>query len=199
MKSNALTVLVGLIALAGLIIGLVALQRTAVVRELALSEIVVEEANSLSSPVFREESNRYSYLALYDISIANMSGPAVTLERVKKSRAGVGFLAMLKENDIISLNAKEKAFISEQGSAAIKNNPRLLKTIGQQDMGDSSEVNLKIAPGETKVIHVGLTLEPYDTERQALANMGLVSFELEFSNGKRYVFQRGFPIYPIRQ
>jgi hypothetical protein len=199
MKSNALILLVGLIALAGLVVGLVALQRTTIVRELALSEIVVEEANSLSSPVFHEESNTYSYLALYDISIANMSGPAVTLERVKKSRAGAGFLTLLKEKDIVSFETQEKAFISEQGSAAIKSNPRLLKAIGQQDMGEASDVNLQIAPGETKVIHVGLTLEPYGAEMRALANMGLVSFELEFNNGKRYVFQRGFPIYPIRQ
>jgi hypothetical protein len=198
MKSHLITVLLALLAIVGIILGAMALRQAHIARQLALSEIVVEEANSMSTPVFDQDTNHYSYLTLYDISIANMSGPTVTLRRVRKSAASGGFLAMLKGNEVVSLQVNEKAFVSAQGSAAIKNDPRLLKSIGQQDMGESASVNIEIKPGEAKVLHIGLTLEPYDINMQALADVALVSWELEFDNGKSYIFQRGFPLYPIK-
>lgn len=198
MKSHALNVVIGIIAIAALVVGIMALQQAKSARELALSEISIEEMNSLSTPVLNEETNAYSYLTLYDISIANMSGPSVTLQAVKKATSGAGFLAMLKGQDVVSVQVHAKAFISEKSSSAIKADPRLLKTIGQTDMGEDEELDLTIDPGETKIIHIGIALEPYDANKEALANMALVSFELAFTNGKNYSFQRGFPIYPIK-
>ncbi|MBN1482324.1 hypothetical protein EH223_09015 [candidate division KSB1 bacterium] len=200
MKVNALLLLlIAILAIGALVVSFVALNRAQSARELALSEIIVEEANSMSTPVYHEETNKYGYLTLYDISIANMSGPALKLDRVAKTTSGVGFLSLLKGPDLVNAQVNAKAFISEKGSAAIKNEPRLLKSIGLEDMGDAVEVGMTIAPGETKVIHLGLTLEPYTADMRAVANMALVSFELLFDNGKSYIFQRGFPIYPLQQ
>ncbi|MBN1561943.1 hypothetical protein JW998_16950 [candidate division KSB1 bacterium] len=197
MKANLITALVALLAIAGILLGGLALSQARSARQLALSEVIVEEVNSLSTPVFDQDSGQYSYLTLYDISIANMSGPRLTLQRVKKA-TGAGFLAMLKGKDVVSLKVNEKAFVSDVGSTAVKNEPRLLKTVGQQDMGESSTVNIVIEPGETKVLHLGLTLQPFDADAQPLAHVALVAWELEFDNGKSYIFQRGFPIYPVK-
>ncbi|MBN1465852.1 hypothetical protein JXA02_08835, partial [candidate division KSB1 bacterium] len=128
----------------------------------------------------------------------NMSGPRLTLLRVKKATTGVGFLAMLNGQDVVSLDLDEKAFVSDATITAVKNEPRLLKTVGQQDMGESTSVNIVIEPGETKVLHLGLKLNPYDANLQPLAHVGLVAWEFEFDNGKSYFFQRGFPIYPVK-
>lgn len=198
MKSNALTIVVGLVAVVALVVGFVALNQAKTAQQLALSEIVVEEVNSLSTPILSEETNTYSFLAMYDISITNMSGPTVTLTSVKKSTTGAGFLALLDGANVVTVEVNEKAFISEQGSSAIKANPRLLRTIAQHDMGDEASVNMTMNSGETKVLHIGLILEPYSAENETLARMALVSFELEFDNGKSYIFQRGFPIYPVK-
>ncbi len=198
MKSNALTIVVGLVAVVALVIGFVALNQAKTAQLLALSEIVVDEVNSLTTPILSEETNTYSFLAMYDISITNMSGPTVTLTSVKKSTTGAGFLALLDGENIVTVKVNEKAFMCEYGSSAIKANPRLLKTIAQQDMGDEAAANLTMNSGETKVLHVGVILEPYSAENQTLARMALVSFELEFDNGKSFIFQRGFPIYPVK-
>lgn len=200
MKAHILLLLgVAILAIAAMVVGVVALHQAKIARALALSEIVVEEVNAISTPVYHEETNKYSYLTLYDISIANMSGPPIKLVRVAKATSGAGFLSLLKGPDLVNAHVNAKAFQSDKGSAAIRNEPRLLKSIGIEDMGHAAEVGMTIAPGETKVIHVGLTLEPYAADMTAVANMALVSFELLFDNGKSYVFQRGFPIYPIQQ
>jgi len=197
MKSNAFVIVVGIISIAALILGFLAMNQAKTAKELALSEINIEEVNSLNTPVLNEETNTYSFLTLYDISVANMSGPAVTLVSLKKASQGAGFLTLLKGQDVVAIDVKEKAFLSEKSSSAIKADPRLLKSIGNEDMGDGVKVNVAIAPGETKVIHIGISLDSYDADKELLANMALVSFELEFDNGKSYFFQRGFPIYPI--
>ena len=199
MKIHIFLVLVALLAVAAIILGFMALQEARYAQQLAMSDIIVEEVNSISTPVFDQESGQYSYLALYDISIANMSGPQVVLKSIKKSTSGAGFLTLLKGQDIVSHDVNESAFVSTKGSGEIKSNPRLLKTVGQQDMGEGSDVNLILQPGENKVVHIGLTFNPYDAERQALASVALVSYELLFDNGKSYIFQRAVPIFPIPQ
>lgn len=198
MKSNVFTIVVGIIAVAALVVGITALNQANTAQDLALSDIVIEEVNSLSTPILSEETNDYSFLTLYDISVANMSGPRVTLKSVKKSTTGAGFLTLLKGTEVVTVQVNERTFTSEQSSSAIKADPRLLKTIGKQDMEDGEEVNLTIEPGETKIVHVGIILEPYSADKDAQVNMALVSYELEFDNGKSYIFQRGFPIYPIK-
>ena len=199
MKSNIFLVLVTLLAIAAIILGLVALREARYAQQLAMSEIIVEEVNSISTPVFDQETGQYSYLALYDISIANMSGPQVVLKSIKKSTSDAGFLTLLNGQDIVSHDVNENAFVSTKGSSEIKQNPRLLKTVGQEDMGEGADVNLILEPGETKVMHIGLRLVPYNADNQALASLALVSYELLFDNGKSYIFQRAVPIFPIPQ
>jgi hypothetical protein len=65
-------------------------------------------------------------------------------------------------------------------------------------MGEGQELNLAVEPGETKIVHVGIMMQPYGVDKDALASLALVSYELEFDNGKSYIFQRGFPIFPIK-
>ena len=69
----------------------------------------------------------------------------------------------------------------------------------QKDMGEARRIELFIPSGESKTIRPGIALQPYDDSNRPLANVILVSFRLRFSNGKTYIFRRGFPIQPIRQ
>lgn len=198
MKSNGLLLFATLLAVAALIVGVLALNTANTAKTLALSEIVVEEVNSLTTPVLNEGSGEFSYLTMYDVSIANMSGPAVTLEKISKAKKGGGFLTLLKGEEIVAADVNAKAFITEQSSSAIKANPRLLKEAPQSDMGEAAPVDLVIEPGETKVLHLGVSLQPF-VQGGAVANVALVSWRFEFDNGKSYVFRRGFPIYPLRK
>ncbi len=197
MKSNALLSLVALLAVIALIVGVLALNTANTAKTLALSEIVVGEVNSLSTPVLNEEDGALSYLTVYDISIANMSGPAVTLEKISRAESG-GFLTLLKGEDVVAADVKARAFVTEQSSSAIKANPKLLKDIPQSDMGDAVEIGLVIEPGQTKVLHLGVSMQPFSDDG-VVANMALVSWRFEFDNGKSYIFRRGFPIYPLRK
>lgn len=199
MKSNSIAALVLIVALAALVVGVMALTAAHSAKELALSQVVVEEVNSLTTPVYDEESRVYSFLSLYDISIANMSGPAVTLTTISKAQSGGGFVMLLRGKEAIASDVHAKTIVSEHSSGAVKANPKLLKDMPAVDAGDNYAADLKINPGETKVLHLGLSLQPFTEEGEAVANMALVSWKLQFSNGKSFFFRRGFPIYAVRQ
>jgi len=199
MKSRGFILFIAVVAIAALVVGLLALNAAGNARQLALSEVAVEEVNSLNTPVFDEASGAYKFLALYDISIANMSGPAVTLTHIKKVQSGGGFLTLLKGEEVVSADVQEKAIVSEQSSAAVQANPKLLKSLLSDNAGDDYAANMKIEPGETKLIHLGVLMHPFTDAGTSLANVALASWKLEFSNGKTYVFRRGFPIYPIQK
>jgi hypothetical protein len=198
MNSKILMIFTIVLAIAAIIIGLMAFSMATNAEQLALSEIVVEEVNSLSTPVLDEESGEYTFLTMYDISIANMSGPSVTLTDIEKAKSGGGFLTLLQGENYVSDEVNERALVSAEGIAAIKANPGVLKDLLKSDMGESFSANLKIEAGETKILHIGVALKPYGDGKEPLAKVVLASWKLNFDNNKTYVFRRGFPIYPIQ-
>jgi len=199
MNSKGLVLFLVVAVIAALLLGLFALMAAMDARQLALSVIVVEEVNSLSTPVLDEESGAYSFLAMYDVSIANMSGPPVILTSIEKGKTGGGFLSLLRGEEVVTAKVDEKAFVSSDGVTTIKANPKLLKTLMHSDMGQRQEINLALEAGETRVIHIGVMVQPFDEAGNIAANVALVSWQLNFDNGKTYIFRRGFPIYPIQK
>lgn len=198
MTHKGLFLLILFVAIAALILGSVALQQALTAKKIALSEIDIEEINSYTTPVFTEESQSYEYLAMYDISIANRCGPKVVLETIAKLNEGSGFLTLIQGEEVVGNEIDAKVFVGEKSINEIKGNPRLLKQIAKVDMGDRYEIGLSLQPGETKIIHIGIILNPYSEDLQPVANMVLVSFQFQLDIGKEYIFRRGFPVYPIQ-
>ncbi len=199
MKKQTLSLIALIVAIVALGIALYAVMAAQKAQQWAVSELVVEEHNSLHTPIYDEERSAYGFVTIYDISISNVSGPLVTLKKVAKAESGSGFLAFLRGEEVVHLDVETKAFISKWSSSQIQADPKKLKELTTEDMGDAQVLDLTLNPGETKIIHVGVALEPYDEQNQPLANMVLTSFELQFDNGKSYTFRRGFPIYPLQQ
>lgn len=199
MKKHGLSILGLVVAIVAVGLAVYAIQLAKTAQRWAISELLVEEHNSLHTPVYDEERSAYGFVTVYDISISNISGPAVMLNHVAKSQQGSGFLAFLRGEEVVSLDTEATAFISPWSSSQIQADPKRLKELMDQDMEQAEEVNLSLKPGETKIIHVGVVLQPYDETHSPLANMALTSFELAFDNGKSYTFRRGFPIYPIQK
>lgn len=187
------------ISLLALLIATVALYQAKEARLLALSDIKVEELNSFVTPVFDEQSGKWSYFALFELSVSNQSGPAVVLQSVGKMTGGSGFLVPLVGQEIVNKKIPYHTFLVKQSIAEIRQNPRLLKNIMDKDMGEAARVDLKIEPGESKKIRIGISLNPYDEENKPLAQVVLLSYKLQFDNGKSYIYRRGFPIQPIKQ
>ena len=186
-----------LIALVALALAVVALYSAHDARKLALSEITVEERVPLLTPIFNEETGTWSYIALYDVNITNMCGPDIILTSISKETTGGGFLVPLKGEEIISCPMTYKAFVVEPSFKEIMANPRLLKTLFHNDMGESAAVDLHLAAGATKSVRFGVSLDAYDSAKQPLAQVVLVSFRLLFNNGKSYLFRRGVPVQPL--
>jgi hypothetical protein len=196
--NKSVTILSVVLAAAALLLAIFALVQIKSVRQLALSELVIEEHDSLSAPVFDEEKQTFSFVTLFDISITNHSGPAVTLTSVQKIPSSKQFLTLLKNEEIVNADVQTRAFPLESSSAEVQANPRMLKTLMSQDMGESANFNVSVAPGATKIFHLGVALSPYNVEKQAVATAALCSFELKFDNGKTYIFRRAFPITPLQ-
>ena len=188
-----------LIAVAALLVAVISLYHARTARQLALSEISIEEKSALTTPVFDQAAKKWSYLALYELSVTNHSGPDVTLARVAKDSDGAGFLVPLDEQRVVGNDISYRAFLSDRSIAEIRSNPRLLKTLAQTDMGDAARVDRKLARGESTTIRLGVSLDVYDEKNEPLVNVVLLSYRLDFSNGKTYYFRRGFPILPLKE
>jgi hypothetical protein len=187
--------LVGVIALA---LAVVALYNAQVAKNLALSEVTLEERSPLLTPVFNEESGTWSYLAIYEVSLTNTSGPAITLASISKETSGAGFLVPLKGEEVVGTLLKYKAFMVEPTLPDIMANPKLLKSIVGNDMGESKVMNLPLAPGVSKSVRFGVSIDAYDSANQPVAQVVLLSFRFLFDNGKTLIFRRGFPIQPLK-
>ncbi|NIA31584.1 MAG: hypothetical protein GWP06_16960, partial [Actinobacteria bacterium] len=135
---------VAFISLLALIVAAVALYNAGIARQIALSQISVEERNSLATPVFDQQEGKWSYLAIYEVSVGNLGGPDVTLENVSKVSEGAGFLVPLRGQEIVNETLKYKAFLVKPTIGEIRANPKLLKTIAQADMGAVIPLNLLI-------------------------------------------------------
>ena len=188
-----------LIALVALIVAVVALVTSKTARELALSEVEIEERNSLVTPIFNEASGEWSFLALYEVGVSNLSGPDVLLRHVAKETKGAGFLVPLNQDQVVAdVDLQPKAVLFDESLAQIEADPRLLKDLAQKEMADVQPVNIMIRNGETKTLRFGVMLRPYDSNQDPLARMVLLSYQLNFDNGKSVLFRRGFPILALK-
>ena len=197
-QSPKFQILLVFITVVALLFATIALYTARNAKELALSEITVEEQNSLTTPVFDQQTNSWSYVALYELNISNQSGPEVTLEKVAKDENGSGFIVPLQGETVLDISLDHKAFVFNNSIGEIKSNPCLLKELAKSDMGESATVDLKLKNGESKAVRFGLSLKAYDQSNGPFAQVVLVSFKLFFSNGKTYTFRRGFPVPPIK-
>ncbi len=187
-----------LISLVALLVSTIALYNAKNARQIALSEISVEERNSLITPVFDQQEGKWSYLAIYEMSVSNLGGPDVTLESVSKVTEGAGFLVPLSGQEILNETLKYKAFFVKPTLDEIRTNPKLLKTISQSDISATAPLNLLIKNGESKTIRLGVLLDAFNKENKPIARVVLLSYRLNFSNGKSIIFRRGFPLQPIK-
>jgi len=188
------TVLLIVILAAALIISLLALNLANRAYRLALSDIEIEERNTLMTPVFDQETEKWSYLAIYEISLTNQGTDRIVLGEIAKVTEGMGFLVPLKGSEFVDKDIKYKAFIVEPTLADIRINPRLIKTIAANDMGESHSVKLELESGQTKSIRFGVLVNAYDESEIPYAQVILLSFRLKFDNGKMKIFRRGFPV-----
>jgi hypothetical protein len=194
-KQNILPIFVAVISL---LVATIALYVAHSAKELALSEITVEEQNSLTTPIFDQQTNSWGFVALYELAISNQSGPAVVLETVAKAEEGSGFIVPLNGETVLDIPLENTAFVLDNSIEEIKSNPRLLKDLTKNDMGQYVSVNITLENGESKAVRFGLSLKAYDKSNEPLAQVVLISFKLFFSNGKTYTFRRGFPIPSLK-
>jgi hypothetical protein len=166
------------------------------VKQIALSEVSVEEHNSLITPVFDQASEQMNFVAIYELSISILSGPDLILETVEKAD-DLDFIVGLKGPDIVNIDLEGKAFLVEPALREIQSNPRLLTQLNQESIEEKAKIMVKLQSGKSKNIRVGFYLSPYQNQ-ESLVNMALVSFKLTFSNGKTSYFRRGFPIQPLQ-
>lgn len=193
-----LTVVILIIAVAGLVLAIVALNKAKEAKQLAISEVQIEETGSLITPVLdQEKNNAWSYLALYEIQISNLGGPSVTLENIAKHDEETGFLVLLKDQQVLLDTIEYRSIVCDRSLAEIRANPGVLKNLFNSDMGGSANVNLIIDPGESKTLRFGVRAFPYNEENKPIADMLLLSYRLRFDTGKHYIFRRAFPIRPV--
>ncbi len=186
-----------LTAAAALLLSIVALIQIRETKQLALSEVAVEEENFFAGPIWDEETQTLQYLALFDLSITNHSGPAVELTAIRKSPSANQFLTLLKGEEVLAGDVGKRAFLTPHGIGEIKANPRLLKE-SARDMGEAATPRLAIGSGQSRLVHLAVLLSPYNEQRQAEATTALCSFDLIFDSGKVYRFRRAFPIVPLQ-
>ena len=185
------------ISIVALIVAVLALLYSIKTRQDALSEVSVEERNSLTSPVLDEKTGNWSFVAIFEMSFTNEGTRNVTVERIAKSVEGAGFLVPLKQGEILNKDIDYSTYLVEPTIKAIRANPRLLRSIKQNVMSEDTKLDLTIKPGETKILRLGVTLAPYDSEHRNLADMVLFSYKMKFSNGKWRIFRRGAAIPPV--
>jgi len=185
------------ISLIALTVAAIALFFSIKTRKDTLSEVTVEERNSLTSPVLDEQTGDWVFVAIHEVSFTNEGSRTVAVEDVAQTKKGSGFLVSLRQGEIVSQNIPYSAYLVTPRIEEIRANPRLLRSIGEIGLDESYKLDLTIEPGETKLLRLGVTLEPYDSKFHNLVDMVLLSYEIKFSNGKQRIFRRGVVIPPI--
>ncbi len=188
------SVLLIVIVTAALVISLLALNVANKAYRLALSDIQIEERNTLMTPVFDQETEQWSFLAIYEIGLTNQGTDRIVLNEISKVTEGMGFLVPLKGSDIVDKSPDCKAFMVEPTLAEIRTNPKLIKTISANDLGEAHSLKLELESGQTGTIRFGVLVNAYDENKAPIAQVILLSFRLKFDNGRIKIFRRGFPV-----
>ena len=186
------------IALFSLLIATIALYQVKNVRALALSDLAIEENNSLITPLFDEATGSWSFLALYEIHVNNLSGPDVHWSAITQEQQGSGFLVGLRNGEYLSTRLAYKAFVCDRNLAELPADPKLIRELARNEMPPKVALSHLIKAGESKSIRVGVLVQPYDQNQQQLVDMVLLSYGLDFDQNRHYTFRRGFPVPPLK-
>ena len=166
-------------------------------RSVALSEIELQERNALVTPVFDQESGTWSYLAIFEWALSHSSGPAVRLESLTSAEAGGGYTIALHNGELVGGKLQERVFLTESTLQEIQTEPKRVRSLGQSPLSDPQNLDWALQDGKTRNLRVGVLLDPYDASKNLRADMVLLSFKLQFDNGKTRVVRRGIPIQPL--
>jgi hypothetical protein len=199
MRLTKAFVLIALIASSiSLTVALVALKNSLATKTIALSQYQVEEKNSLATPVFDEETNSWAFLAIFEISIANVSDVHLRLSDISPASDATGFILPLKAQDVVTQNIEYQAFLIEPQVKELFANPKLLKEIKKVTIQQSPLLPLSIDGGQTKVVRIGILADIYENPAELNADMLLYTFKFVFDNGKNFIFRRGMAVQPLK-
>lgn len=197
MKESTRSTYCILIAVVALLLSILAFLNSKQAKDLALSEIAIEEGATWIQPVYDEETNRFYHLAFYEVHVSNLSGPSIILKQIAPPSDDAGFIVALKNQQVQPTDLQAQAFYLHRTLQEVQTNPKLLKEVATDALNAQRMLNLAIKPGESKTVRFGVNLYPYDAQGQQLADMALLSFRFIFDNGKTHLFRRGFPILPV--
>jgi len=180
------------------VLALISLRETEINRDLALSEVELEERNRLLTPVYHEEEGKWLFLAIYEVAVNHLGGPVVTLHDVCRVSGGSGFLVLLAGDEVVKSEAEVIAFTVEPSLEQIKTDPGLLKEVMTAGMESCHELAIELTGGEMKTIRFGVALSNYRAGPDSPSPvMALVSFCFNFDHGRSLLFRRGFPLPPL--
>ncbi len=186
-----------LIALAALVVAVIALVTAKGAKEMALSEVTIEEGETVTLPLFDEEQNRFSFLVLVELHISNQGGPAVELLQLSRNLADAGFLIGLKNQEIQSGDLKPQFYAIEQPFSELQANPRLLKDVLKQSPVQDIPIRHTLESGQSRTVRYAVHFFPYDDGKRTLADLVLISTRLTFANGAIRMMRHGYPILPL--
>ncbi len=166
-------------------------------KQIALSEIELEERDALLTPVFDEETSSGSYLAIFEWALSHSSGPAIRLESLVPVEEQDGYLVTLYDGAPTGSDLQERVFRTESTLQEIQLHPEKIKTLGQTVLADRESLDLQLESGKTRFLRVGVRLHPYGEKQNLLADVVLLSFKLCFDNGKTRIIRRGIPIQAL--
>lgn len=194
MNSPFRSLAVLLIALFALLVAAVALYQARTAKELALSDLTVEENNSLITPLYDQETGAWSYLAIYDIAVTNLSGPTLQWLYVQQNQKGGGFLVGVKNGELTAPSLAFTAFHCEPTLAEIQANPKLIRDLVKKEFTHPLMFNYALHAGESKSVRLGVMVQAFDQQQRPLVDTVLLSFGLTFDHDRQYTFRRAFPV-----
>jgi len=198
MKKNLPLLYTLLISLVALLVAVIALYQAKTARGLALSDLVIEENNSLITPVYDEQTNSWSHLAIYEISVTNLAGPMLHWLSLQPLGGPADFLVALRGGEVVAPSPACQVFACEPTLSQIQADPKLIRELSKTPLNGPVPVQYTLAPGQSKSIRLAVRVQAYDHQQQPLADMVLVSFELIFDHERHYIFRRGFPIQAVK-
>lgn len=198
MKANVRFPYALLISLFALLIAVMALYRANTAQQLALSDLSIEESNALITPLYDESDGSWTYLAVYEISVSNLSGPPVQWISIAPAQDAGGLLKGLKNGGIVSPALSYQAFICAPTLADLQADPKLIRGLAEKPITGTTPLNYTLAAGENRTLRVGVMVQAFDAQQIALADMVLLSLDLSFDHQRRYTFRRGFPVQPVK-
>ncbi|NLP12148.1 hypothetical protein GX408_17240 [bacterium] len=198
MKVNVRFLSTLLIALFALLIAVIALYRANTAHQLALSDLSIEESDALITPLYDESDGSWTYLAVYEISVSNLCGPPVQWISIAPAQDAGGFLKGLKNGGIVSPALSYQAFICGPTLADLQADPKLIRGLTEKPITGTTLLHYTLKAGENRTQRVGVLVQAFDAQQNALADMVLLSLDLSFDHHRRYTFRRGFAVQPVK-